>query len=360
MIAGLTARATAPVLVVTGKADRAFALCEEIGVWLGEPARVVPFPEADTIPYERVAPDHEAAEERLPPPCASMTAPPDSPLVLVAPALAVAQCTIAPGRLTGASLAVRTGDRLPMRVLLATLERLGYTLEPLVEEPGQAARRGGVVDLFPPGADLPYRMELLGDRVDSLRPFDPGHAALGTPVPELVIAPAREAQIDPTLVRDLRARLDFGARAARATAPLRGRNRPAHRRRPHRPWLLRPLPRHSDHPRPPAAGRPAGARRAGRPRDLAGRARRPGRGGPRRAGGRRPHPSRPAAYRTWAAPACSRADLRPARWNCAAGRWRRTTRTPRRPTRAWTRPARRATRCPSGSPPATAAGYGRC
>src|SRR5581483_6707595 len=92
--------------------------------------------------------------------------------VIVAPAQAVAQRTIAPSQLDTDSLDLRVGMRLPMRELLAALERLGYTMEALVEMAGQAARRGGIVDLFVPGAVHPYRLELLGDRVDSLRAFD--------------------------------------------------------------------------------------------------------------------------------------------------------------------------------------------
>jgi transcription-repair coupling factor (superfamily II helicase) len=212
VLAALAARAPGPVLVVTAKADRALALAEELAVWLGDAERVVPFPDASTIPYERVAPDYEAAEARLRALRRLQTHRPGAPVpVLVAAARAVAQRTIAPDALDTSSLALRVGARLPMRELLAALERLGYLMEPLVESPGQAARRGGIVDVFPPDADRPLRLELLGDRLDSLRTFDPATQRTTALLTEAVVGPAREAQLDRARARALRDRLDLSA-----------------------------------------------------------------------------------------------------------------------------------------------------
>ena len=238
LIAALTLQTPAPVLVLTGKADHALALAEELAIWLPDergarsagrgvaqdaapgiphsafriPHSVVLFPESDAIPYERVAPDHEAAEQRLRALKQLHAWQPGTPApVLVAPALAVAQWTIAPAEMVAVSLTVRVGARLPMRELLAALDRLGYTMEPLVETAGQAARRGGIVDVFPPGAECPLRLEMLGDRVDSLRTFDPDTQRTVDRLSHAEIGPAREAQLDPDRVRALRARLDFDA-----------------------------------------------------------------------------------------------------------------------------------------------------
>jgi transcription-repair coupling factor (superfamily II helicase) len=210
LIAALAARRRTPVLVITGKADHALTLAEQVALWLGDEAGVLPFPESDTVPYERVAPDHEAAEQRLFALRRLREWRPGAPApVLVAPALAVAQRTIGPDELGAAALDVRAGERLPMRRLLEILERLGYLFEPLVEEPGQAARRGGIIDVFPPGAPRPLRVELLGDRVDSVREFDAATQRSARVVEQATIGPAREAQLDPARVRALRGRLDL-------------------------------------------------------------------------------------------------------------------------------------------------------
>src|SRR5947209_3415342 len=65
LLATLLDTATAPTLIVTPRPDRASALAEELALYLSDPDRILSFPEADTIPYERITPDLEAAEQRL-------------------------------------------------------------------------------------------------------------------------------------------------------------------------------------------------------------------------------------------------------------------------------------------------------
>src|SRR6185312_14593555 len=48
-----------------------------------------------------------------------------------------------------------------------------FELTPLVYEPGQIARRGGILDLYPPGAERPIRIDFFGDEIEAIRPFDP-------------------------------------------------------------------------------------------------------------------------------------------------------------------------------------------
>src|SRR3972149_4914339 len=77
------------------------------------------------------------------------------------------------------------GQSLEMEAFLARLSQLGYALEPLVQEPGQASRRGGIIDVFPPTAELPVRIEFLGRSVESLRWFDPETQRSARPCAEL-------------------------------------------------------------------------------------------------------------------------------------------------------------------------------
>ncbi len=212
VIAALARDATRPVLVVTGKADTALTLAEEIAAWLGQIDAVLLFPQFDLTPYEREAPDPATEEQRLTV-LQRLRAwrPGVAPFVVVASARAVGERTIAPDALAAASLELRLGMRLPMRELLGTLERLGYRHEPLVEAPGQVARRGGIVDVFVPGTEYPVRIELLGDHVDSLRAFDPATQRAVALLTEARVVPAREARATAPAAAALRARLDFTA-----------------------------------------------------------------------------------------------------------------------------------------------------
>src|SRR5579884_3051481 len=91
-----------------------------------------------------------------------------APLVVTS-AMALAQRTLAPAERQAATLTVRTGMRIARAELLARLLTLGYETVPLVEARGQVGHRGGIVDVFPPSAELPLRIELFGDEIESLR-----------------------------------------------------------------------------------------------------------------------------------------------------------------------------------------------
>ena len=72
----------------------------------------------------------------------------------------------------------------------------GYQYVSQVVAPGEFAIRGGLIDLFPMGSALPYRLDLFGDQLDSIRAFDPDTQRGLYPVPEVRLLPGREFPID--------------------------------------------------------------------------------------------------------------------------------------------------------------------
>ena len=68
----------------------------------------------------------------------------------------------------------------------------GYSVQSLAELPGQAARRGGIVDVFPPVSDMPVRIEFFGNTVDSLRLFEPVSQRSLKPIEEISFGPASQ------------------------------------------------------------------------------------------------------------------------------------------------------------------------
>ncbi|TNY08423.1 hypothetical protein, partial [Escherichia coli] len=72
----------------------------------------------------------------------------------------------------------------------------GYTNVSQVVQPGEYAVRGGLIDLFPMGSAVPYRVDLFGDEVDSIRVFDPDSQRSLYPVPEVRLLPGREFPMD--------------------------------------------------------------------------------------------------------------------------------------------------------------------
>jgi transcription-repair coupling factor (superfamily II helicase) len=94
--------------------------------------------------------------------------------------------------LTEHILSVKVGQYLPYKHLFTYLDGLGYKREDMVEEAGDYAVRGGIVDLFSPQSEFPYRLEYLGDTIESLRTFDPVTQRSQKELPELDIVPQSE------------------------------------------------------------------------------------------------------------------------------------------------------------------------
>ncbi len=103
---------------------------------------------------------------------------------------------------------VEVGGRIALDALALELVEAGYTLGPLVEAPGEAARRGGILDVFPPTEALPLRVELFGDEVESIRRFDPETQRTVERLEAAVIGPAREWFPDRHALLELASRLD--------------------------------------------------------------------------------------------------------------------------------------------------------
>ncbi len=151
-------------------------LAAELAVILGETGesptgrRVYPFPAWEAPPLEMVSPSRDVQAARTA--ALYRLASGQSPIVVTSPA-AIAVRTGAPEALVGRSLSFSIGDEVLLEDLVARLQLLGYRKTGAVEEPGEAAVRGGIVDLWPPGSEVPARVELLGDTVESIRLFDP-------------------------------------------------------------------------------------------------------------------------------------------------------------------------------------------
>ena len=186
-VAALADRHDGPLVVITASPRHAADLLEALPVWLPQThiERVTPLPARETVPYERQAPDADVREARL----AAFDALARLAPILITDADAVAQAAL-PVSLQPVRVAV--AERVPRERLIAALESSGYERRSLVVQPADYAVRGGIVDLWPPGADAPVRVELFGDEVDSLRRFDPATQRSLDDLSELALRPARE------------------------------------------------------------------------------------------------------------------------------------------------------------------------
>src|SRR6185436_2935010 len=120
--------------------------------------------------------------------------------------------TIAPDDLPDEPLELRVGARVAQSALLRELLELGYSPVLEVAGRGEFARRGGIVDVFPPSADLPVRIESFGDEFDSLRAFDPTDQRTTGKVDRVVLLPASEFLVPAGGADALRERLGASGR----------------------------------------------------------------------------------------------------------------------------------------------------
>ncbi|MCH8025349.1 MAG: transcription-repair coupling factor [Chloroflexi bacterium] len=204
IVAALIREATAPTLVVVPKLPQALALIEELTAWLD--GSVLHFPERDALPYERVPPDAETLRDRLQ---TLQALAGGNPCVIVTSAVALAQRTLPLD--AAANLELRAGERTTPDTLATSLLQLGYRNAPVVTLPGETARRGGIVDVFPATDDQPVRIEFLGDQIESMRRFD-AESQRSSPPPgleTLTLGPALEAVDLPAATATLAGQIDL-------------------------------------------------------------------------------------------------------------------------------------------------------
>lgn len=174
LVAAVAVNAAAPMVYVVSTTDAALRAYDDLRQWLGDD-RVVIFPAGDALPYEHMSTGSDvlAARMRVLRRLAAFVAADGMPSVIVAPVKALMQPTLTPDELRTGSIRLERGVPCLLDDLMERLIDLGYRYAPTVEEPGEVNRRGGIIDVFPPGDDLPLRIEFFGDEIDSLRRFDP-------------------------------------------------------------------------------------------------------------------------------------------------------------------------------------------
>ncbi len=192
-------------------------VAEELQAWLGEPSAIAILEPRTALAYER---SELVADETAARVAALATWRRGDARVLVASVQALLQHTISPGDLPDEARELRVGARLHQDALLRELFDLGYSPVTEVAGRGEFARRGGIVDVFPPSMDLPIRIEFFGDEIDLLRAFDPTDQRTTGKVERAVLLPASEFLLPTTGVAAIRERL--GRVASRLSERLAG------------------------------------------------------------------------------------------------------------------------------------------
>jgi transcription-repair coupling factor (superfamily II helicase) len=165
--------------------------------------RVAVFPDWETLPYDTFSPHQDLISERL----ATLWRIREGDVdVVLLPASTALTRISPPSFLAGTTFHFKQKSRLDEARLKAQLTLAGYQHVSQVVSPGEYAVRGGLIDLFPMGSLVPYRVDLFGDEVDSIRTFDPDSQRSLYPVPEVRLLPGREFPMDEAARKGFRAR----------------------------------------------------------------------------------------------------------------------------------------------------------
>ncbi|HQR54339.1 MAG TPA: transcription-repair coupling factor [Burkholderiaceae bacterium] len=193
--AGAQLRAARRLLVIiAADALDAQRLVDEIPYF--DPTLAVrPLPDWETLPYDTLSPHQDLVSERLET-LFRLSQTGGGIDVLVVPATTALYRLAPPQYVAGHTFFFRQGQTLDADELRTRLVFAGYQHVSQVVAPGEFAVRGGLIDLFPMGSTLPYRLDLLDEQVETIRAFDPDTQRGLYPVPEVRLLPGREFPLD--------------------------------------------------------------------------------------------------------------------------------------------------------------------
>lgn len=197
VLAGIYEKLQIPILLLTDRTDRALTLYDELGLLSSHADRLF-FPEPGPLFYENSPWGERTRRDRLLVltklssyhiPAAQSPVPP--PLI-IAPARGAITRTIPRREFLKAVRILKVNQNIRLEDLIHQLIKRGYESVNTVISPGQLARRGGIIDLWPPAESDPVRLDFFGDEIDSMRLFDPATQRSTDKVTELLVSPARE------------------------------------------------------------------------------------------------------------------------------------------------------------------------
>ncbi len=181
-----------PLAIVTADAADARRLVEEMR-WFAPGLAVHLLPDWETLPYDSFSPHQDLVSERL----ETLHLLSQGKVDAVIVPLSTALLRLPPRQYLAAyTFFFREGERLDSARFREQLAMAGYSHVSQVVAPGEFSFRGGLIDLFPMGSALPYRIDLLDEEIETIRAFDVDTQRSVYPVREVRLLPAREFPMD--------------------------------------------------------------------------------------------------------------------------------------------------------------------
>jgi transcription-repair coupling factor (superfamily II helicase) len=185
---------TRPLVVITENALEAQRLRDEIPCFAPD-LSVHLFPDWETLPYDQFSPHQDLVSERL----ATLHQINNQVFDIAIVPVSTALYRLPPKEFLAAhTFFLKQGARLDTDALRRQLTLASYTHVTQVQAPGEYSVRGGVIDLFPMGSPVPYRIDLFDEEIETIRTFDVDTQRSIYPVKEVRLLPAREFPLNET------------------------------------------------------------------------------------------------------------------------------------------------------------------
>ena len=191
-----------PVALIVDDVAQAEAITTEIAFYSGQP--VSHLPDWETLPYDIFSPHQDIISERLKTlhKLQSIAA----GQILILPISALLQKLAPAEYVRGNVMLFKTAQKLDIQQFRSDLEACGYSNVSQVMEHGEFSIRGSIIDLYPTGSAIPYRIDLFDDEIESIRSFDPSNQRSDQKIDSIEILPAREFPTDDNAIQAFRAR----------------------------------------------------------------------------------------------------------------------------------------------------------
>ena len=181
-----------PLVIVAASTQSAETLQAGLDFFLSEQAQSqtrLNFPDWETLPYDAFSPHQDIVSDRV---ACLYRLPEMTQGTLVLPIATLMQRVAPADYLSQTSLLLDVGERIDLEALRGRLDTAGYRYVSQVMERGEFTIRGSLIDLYPMGSELPYRIDLFDDEVESIRTFEPDTQRSVAKVDSIRLLPARE------------------------------------------------------------------------------------------------------------------------------------------------------------------------
>ena len=193
-----------PVVVIVEDVTHADALTKEIEFYKDDKQVIFHLPDWETLPYDIFSPHQDIIAERLTTLYALQNI--HGGDILIIPLNTLAQRLAPRHYIQGNVLSLKINQQLDIENFRRHLEASGYTNVNEVMEHGEFAIRGSIIDLFPAGSTIPYRIDLFDDEIETIRCFDPQSQRSDNKVENVELLPAREFPTDEAGIKKFRER----------------------------------------------------------------------------------------------------------------------------------------------------------